>query len=58
VAAIAPTEPLIVAALDVRDVADLIPAARAARAAPAATGWRLSRDALADSGRLFVRHPD
>ena len=39
------------AALDVRDVADLIPAARAARTALAATGRRLSRDALADRMR-------
>ena len=39
------------AALDIRDVADLIPAARAARAALAATGRRLSRDALADRMR-------
>jgi hypothetical protein len=35
----------------VRDVADLIPAARAARAALAASGRRLSRDALADRMR-------
>jgi hypothetical protein len=39
------------AALDIHDVADLIPAARAARAALAATGRRLSRDALADRMR-------
>ena len=39
------------AALDIRDVSDLIPAARAARAALAATGRRLSRDALADRMR-------
>ena len=38
-------------ASDRRDVADLVPAARAARGALAATGRRLSRDALADRMR-------